>query len=327
MHLVWREILTKFYKMASEKMNEILQKLNLGIQVEKFEQERIDPQVILASSDNELVRLGICTIGDRVRLRELCRASVESDNQSSSDQEKSVASRVANERNLLFAPGSTLNELDTKILNEIKIEEIEKEIEDNEAVVIRITEAKEKIEQAIRANSTNQHEVSNTSGNDGAANSTSTRLPKLQLTHFKGDVTKWRSFWDCFKAAVHSNQAISKIGKYNYLNSLLEGPAARAIQGLALTEANYNNAIELLQARFGKPQQVISAHMDELLRLPSCAGDKSSSLWYVYDKISVHVRGLEALGVSSKEYGSLLIPILMSKLPNDLRMRIARVEG
>ena len=218
----------------------------------------------------------------------------------------------------------TLNELDTKILNEIKIEEIEKEIEDNEAVVIRITEAKEKIEQAIRANSANRHEVSNTSGNDGAANSTSTRLPKLQLTHFKGDVTKWRSFWDCFKAAVHSNQAISKIDMYNYLNSLLEGPAARAIQGLALTEANYNNAIELLQARFGKPQQVISAHMDELLRLPSCAGDKSSSLRYVYNKISVHVRGLEALGVSSKEYGSLLIPILMSELPNDLRMRIAR---
>ena len=218
----------------------------------------------------------------------------------------------------------TLNELDTKILNEIKIEKIEKEIEDNEAVVIRITEAKEKIEQAIRANSTNQHEVSNTSGNDGAANSTSMRLPKLQLTHFKGDVTKWRSFWDCFKAAVHSNQAISKIDKYNYLNSLLEGPAARAIQGLALTEANYDNAIELLQARFGKPQQVISAHMDELLRLPSCAGDKSLSLQYVYDKISVHVCGLEALGVSSKEYGSLLIPILMSKLPNDLRMRFAR---
>ena len=68
MYLVWREILTKFYKMASEKIKEILQKLNLGIQVEKFEQERIDPQVILASSDNELVRLGICTIGDRVKI-------------------------------------------------------------------------------------------------------------------------------------------------------------------------------------------------------------------------------------------------------------------
>jgi hypothetical protein len=151
-----------------------------------------------------------------------------------------------------------------------------------------------------------------------------TRLPKLHLTHFKGDVTKWSSFWDSYHSAVHSNQALSKIDKYNYLKFLLEGPAARAIEGLALTEANYDSATELLQARFGKPQQVISAHMDELLRLPSCSGDKSSSLRYVYDKISVHVRGLNALGVSSKEYGSLLILILMSKLPNDLRMRVAR---
>ena len=89
-----------------------------------------------------------------------------------------------------------------------------------------------------------------------------TRLPKLQLPHFKGDVTKWNSFWDGFDSAIHSNGALNKIDKYNYLNSLLEGPAARAVQGLTLTEANYDSAIELLKWRFGKPQQVISAHMD-----------------------------------------------------------------
>lgn len=93
----------------------------------------------------------------------------------------------------------TLNELDTKILNEIKIEEIEKEIEGSEGIEIRITEAKEKIEQAIRANNTITQEASTTSSNDGAANSASTRLPKLQLTHFKGDVTKWSSLWDCIQ--------------------------------------------------------------------------------------------------------------------------------
>ena len=231
----------------------------------------------------------------------------------------------------LDAKQKTLNELDGKILAEIKVEDIEKEIEETEVIIVAITETKEKIEQATRAYNTNTNtstnvEVGNTNGSSLATanNSVFTRLPKLQLPHFKGNVTKWNSFWDSFKSSVHSNEAISTIDKYNYLNSLLEGPAARAIQGLALTEANYESAIQLLQARFGKPQQVISAHMDELLRLPSCTGDKSSSLRYVYDKISVHVRGLQALGVSSKEYGSLLIPILMSKLPSDLRMRIAR---
>ena len=112
---------------------------------------------------------------------------------------------------------------------------------------------------------------------------------------------------------------VSLISKLNLL-----GLAARAVQGLTLTEANYDSAIELLKSRFGKPQQVISAHMDELLHLPNCNPDKSSSLRFVYDKVSIHVRGLESLGVSSKEFGSLLVPIVMTKLPNDLRMRIAR---
>ena len=42
--------------------------------------------------------------------------------------------------------------------------------------------------------------------------------------------------------------------------------AARTIQGLTLTEANYDATIKLLQERFGRPQQIISACMDQLLK-------------------------------------------------------------
>ena len=45
----------------------------------------------------------------------------------------------------------------------------------------------------------------------------------------------------------------------------------------------------------------------------------------MYDKISVHVRGLEALGVRAEQYGSFLIPVIMSKLPSEIRLQIARV--
>ena len=45
---------------------------------------------------------------------------------------------------------------------------------------------------------------------------------------------------------------------------------------------------------------------------------------FVYDKVSVHVRGLESLGVNSEQYGSLLIPVIMAKLPADVRVQIAR---
>lgn len=67
--------------------------------------------------------------------------------------------------------------------------------------------------------------------------------------------------------------------------------------------------------------------MDEMLKIPSYVRDNASQLRLVYDKISVNVRGLESLGslgVSSTQYGSLLIPVFLSKLPHEIRVQIAR---
>ena len=98
---------------------------------------------------------------------------------------------------------------------------------------------------------------------------------------------------------MHENPDILVIDKFNYLNSLLEGPASRTIQGLKLSESNYNSAVTLLKERFGKPQHIISAHMEELIKIQPCTGDKPSTLRFVYDKINVNIRGLAAMGIES----------------------------
>ena len=67
---------------------------------------------------------------------------------------------------------------------------------------------------------------------DLPAHSTRVKLPKLSLKRFNGDLTKWMTFWDTFKSAVHKNSTLSSIDKFNYLNSLLESAAAEAITGL-----------------------------------------------------------------------------------------------
>ena len=149
------------------------------------------------------------------------------------------------------------------------------------------------------------------------------KLPKLTLPKFKGQVTKWGSFWDSYSSAIHDNKEISKIDKFNYLNSLLEGSALRAIQGLALTGANYDSAIEILKEWFGKPQQRLRHMWMKYLKFRR-ATDRLSSLRFAYDSLSVHVRRLQCMGISSDQYGSLLIPIIMAKLPNDVRLAIAR---
>ena len=153
------------------------------------------------------------------------------------------------------------------------------------------------------------------------------KLPKLVLPRFKGDITMFQSFWDSFQSAVNNNPSLSKIDKFNYLKSLLDGPAARSIQGLTLSSANYDTALEILQDRFGKAQHIIAAHMDDLLKLTPCLDNKPHHLRVIYDKIFASVRGLEALGIMSSQYSSFLIPVVMSKLPPEVRLQAARMTA
>ena len=77
------------------------------------------------------------------------------------------------------------------------------------------------------------------------------KLPKLSLPIFHGDVTEWPTFWDSYEAAVHKNASLSDVEKFTYLRSLVSKGAKDTISGLALTAANYVEAISLLENRYG----------------------------------------------------------------------------
>ena len=150
------------------------------------------------------------------------------------------------------------------------------------------------------------------------------KLPKQVLPKFKGDVTQWKGFWDSYNSSIHTNPQLTQIDQFNHLHSLLEGQAARSIQGLTRTEGNYNSAIDLLYKRVGKPQDIISKHLDEMLKIPGCVNNNASQLRLIYDRISINICGLESLGISSSQYGSLLITVIMSKLPPEIRIQVTR---
>ena len=44
----------------------------------------------------------------------------------------------------------------------------------------------------------------------------------------------------------------------------------------------------------------------------------------MFDEISVHMRGLEALGITSDQYGSIIIPVIMERLPSEVAILVAR---
>ena len=111
--------------------------------------------------------------------------------------------------------------------------------------------------------------------------------------------------------------------KFNYLyslpDSLSEGEALRAIQGLPLISENYK-LFTLCMIDLRKTQQLIAAHTYELLKLSACQSvDRIGHLRDIFDQLNIHVNGLAALGVNSRQYESLLIPIIMSKVPAEIR--------
>lgn len=174
---------------------------------------------------------------------------------------------------------------------------------------------KDKAENGSDSASPNPTAISATSGNKHA------KLSRLTLKSFLGDPVQWLTFWDSFWSAVHENPELNNIDNLNYLKNLLGGSAAATIAGLPLTSDNYTAAIELLTKRFGNKQVIISSHMDSPLKLAPLGNTPDvRKLRGTYDKIEAHVGGLQALDVPTETYGSLLVPVLMAKIPEDIRL-------
>ena len=144
---------------------------------------------------------------------------------------------------------------------------------------------------------------------------TASHLPKLDLPRYLGEPLGWQTFWDSFKAAVHSNVNLTSVEKFNYLCAQLDGEACRTVSGLTLTDPNYEQAISLLTSRFRKKQCIINAHMQALVELPP-PSNNATSLRQLYDTIESHIRRLESLGKSKDTFGQLP-PVVRQHLTRD----------
>ena len=66
--------------------------------------------------------------------------------------------------------------------------------------------------------------------------------------------------------------------------------------------------------------------MEALLQMPAVTSITDiKRIRMIYVKVEANVRGLEALGIASDTNGSLLVPGMMNKLPEELRLIITRL--
>ena len=151
------------------------------------------------------------------------------------------------------------------------------------------------------------------------------RLPKFELKKFSGDPVDWNEFYESFNVAVHDNPDLTNIERFTYLKGYLTNEASRCIEGLAVTAANYHEARRLLKDRFGNRNLIISKHMDALLSLePVKSTNSIGSLRLLYDKIMMNVRALKSFDISSNQFGPMLTPVILQKLPSNIKLEVGR---
>ena len=149
------------------------------------------------------------------------------------------------------------------------------------------------------------------------------RLPKMDLPKFNGDVLKFLPFWQQYVACVDSVEDLPDISKFNYLVSSLKGDAKGILEGLPITTENYAQAKDIVQKRYGRKELIIFAHVQALMNLNVLERTNLAMLTF-RNKLVAHVRSLEALDIKSENSGVILTPIIVSRLPEEIRLEWSR---
>ena len=110
-----------------------------------------------------------------------------------------------------------------------------------------------------------------------------------------------------------------------YFRSLLKGAALTAIEGIEISGRNYKDALSMIQTRFGNSKLLISCFVDKLMKLKPVSDSKNiSKLRELVDNISTCIQNLASLEVKSEAYGAVLIPCILQKIPDDLKLDVTR---
>ncbi|XP_055856663.1 uncharacterized protein LOC129919682 [Episyrphus balteatus] len=142
------------------------------------------------------------------------------------------------------------------------------------------------------------------------------KLPPLGLPKFSGEAKDWRPFHDAFVSVVHSVDTLSGAQKLQYLRCSL-ADSARALQiinGLPITNNNYQEAWSLLKKRYDVQRVLIDAHFRALFSLKKLNNESSSALRHLVDTIQEHFQSLKALGRPVTNWDDWLVHLTVSKL-------------
>ena len=101
-----------------------------------------------------------------------------------------------------------------------------------------------------------------------------------------------------------------------YLKTYLDKSVLQAIEGFSL-----------LDEKYGNEQLIVSCHMNNLIKLVLVVWPSVNEMSNLHDTIESNVHALRSLGINYEHFRPLLVPFILEKLPNTIKLQISRKLG
>lgn len=134
---------------------------------------------------------------------------------------------------------------------------------------------------------------------------------------FDGNLTKWQTFHDCFKAAVHDNQTIAEVFKFQRLKASLKGKAANIFSGWEHTDANYDLAWERLKQIYQSKYQTSKQLFRKFINLPKLDHASGAMLENMSNVTHTVLSQLRSMSYPVQYYDAFFVHMLHDKLDSN----------
>ncbi|UYV80836.1 hypothetical protein LAZ67_19001928 [Cordylochernes scorpioides] len=180
-------------------------------------------------------------------------------------------------------------------LDETQYEDYSKAKDDIFNMLVSIEEALSLIETKENTHSDKQLPESNVN------------LPKINLPIFNGDSANWLSFREIFNSTINSNQTLTEIQKFQYLNASVKGPAEKLIRGFPISDRNYQQAWDTLCNRFNNRRELAFSQINKIFSIRSLKSISTGSLYEILDVCNEGIRNLSVLGLEKNTLTDLIL--------------------
>ena len=112
------------------------------------------------------------------------------------------------------------------------------------------------------------------------------------ITKSEGTYLDWLRFWSQYDTEIDKSN-LSAVGKFSYLKVLLNTKLRALLDGLQFNTEDYERAKNVWVTKFRKQSEVVNAHIQSVMNLPTIQNCRLEKIHEFYEKLTSHIQALQ----------------------------------